>query len=158
MKAPPVGFLYVVIAGAIGCLLLVQTAALPAWSHDVAVANPELAALRPALLAASILLVACAQAVLVATWRLVSMETWDTVFTPRAYPWVDVVIIALLAAVVLCGCTAIWLVGAGAGHPGVLLLLMGVAACAGAGGLLMRVMKAMLVRATENSAELERLV
>lgn len=150
--------LQVLIVAAFAALVMAQVVLLPSVARDSVVADPGFAWVRAPLLTVSILVVACAQIVLVATWRLLSVVGWDTVLTPDAYPWVDAVIVALIAATALCGSATIWLVGAGAGHPGTLLPLLTTGACSGAGAMLMRVMKALLVRATEQRVELARVV
>lgn len=104
-------------------------AVLPLAAHEVARAYPEVAHLEVPYAVAGVLGVACAQAVLVLTWRLVSLAAEDAVLTERGLRAVDGVRVALLAGTALVAGVTVHLVGvARTGGPApVLLLLAGTA-------------------------------
>ncbi len=159
MKDVTVGALRVFIVAALGFLLLAQAVVLPVLAHEQAVAAPELASLRVPLLVLCIAGLACVQAVLVCTWHLLTMTHRGEVFSDRARPWVDAIVVVLAAGGALGVGTGLWLGSVhGVGPITVVLAPVGVGAASGAAALLMTVMKALLVRATEDSAELAQVV
>lgn len=159
MKDVTVGALRVFIVAALGFLLLAQTVVLPVLAREQADAAPELAHLRVPLLVLSIAGLACVQAVLVCTWHLLTLTAQDEVFSDRARPWVDAIVVVLAAGGVLGVGTGLWLGSVpGVGPVTVVLAPIVAGAASGAAALLMTVMRTLLVRATEDSAELAQVV
>lgn len=147
------------IAAALGVLLLIQTVALPLTAHDLAVDAPEFAYLRVPLLVVCIAGLACVQAVLVCTWRLLTMTSDGEVFSDDARPWVDAIIVSLVVGCVLWVGTGLWLGSEpGVGPITVILAPIVAGAASGAAALLMSVMKMLLVQATAQSVELAEVV
>ncbi|QNO37308.1 DUF2975 domain-containing protein [Protaetiibacter sp. SSC-01] len=110
---------------------------------------------------AAIALVACAQVVLVAVWVLLSMVRRGSIFSGRAFRWVDVIIGAGVGAVVASSAIA--------GHlylvveprldaPGIIVLAGTVVLATAAFAALMVVMRRLLRSATELQGELAEVV
>ncbi len=106
-------------------------------------------------------MVACAQVVLVAVWVLLSMVRRGSIFSVRAFRWVDVIIGAGVAAVVVSSTIA--------GHlylvveprldaPGIIVLAGTVVLATAAFAALMVVMRSLLRSATELQSELAEVV
>lgn len=70
---------------------------------------PEFAHLLWPMTVLAILAIVCAQVVLVAMWQLVTLTQRDSVFSPHAFRWVDVVIGASLAAAGIIAIVFVWL-------------------------------------------------
>lgn len=101
--------------------------------------------------------IACAEVVLVAIGKLLSMVRRDAIFDERAFRWVDVIAIAGLVAAVL---VAALLVHAGEidDSPGLGGIGLGVAVVGVAFVLLMSVMRGLLRSATVLRRELDEVV
>ena len=140
-----------------GMLLVLQTVSVPGQFADLADEAPELASLRWPLTVASVLVLLCAQVVVVATWRLLGLVRADRIFSEDARSWVDAIVRAIATAwVVLLGLAV--LVGVRADDPApvllVSLLLVGVTVL----GLLVVVMRALLRQATALRTDLEAVI
>ncbi|PZR55310.1 DUF2975 domain-containing protein [Xylanimonas oleitrophica] len=153
MGAVAVNFLKVLLVVAMGGVLLVQLVVLPEQAAWMASQAPELAHLRYPVLTIAALGLVPAQVVVVCLWRLLTMVRDDTVFSPAAFRWVDVVIASGIVAAVVAAGLNVGLVAAGAGQPGVMLML-GFATAVGAGvALLVYVLRLLLQRAVALDAE-----
>ncbi|MEQ6897762.1 DUF2975 domain-containing protein [Microbacterium sp. KR10-403] len=102
-------------------LLVGQVWIVPAMAEDAASTAPEFAGLRVPGIVLTVLLLVCVQIVLVCVWRLLSLVDRDEIFQPRAFGWVNAIIIAVLAAVVLVIAGMILIDRAQAGSPFVLI-------------------------------------
>lgn len=104
---------------------------------------------------------ACVQAALVALWVLLSMVRRDAIFSARAFRWVDVIIVAVLAATLLMLALALhwyFVVEPRLDAPGI-VLVQGALVLGGVTMLLlMVVMRGLLSRATELRSELAEVV
>lgn len=129
-------------------LVLVQAWILPVLAHDSAQMYPEVAYLQIPFLVLSILAVACAQVVLWCIWKLLSMVRGDSIFSDRAFRYVDVVVWAAVAGGVVLLIVLVWLGAAAGGPPGVTLALGCGILCCLALALLMLVMRGLLRKAT----------
>ena len=95
-------------------LLVGQVWIVPAMAEDAASTAPEFAGLRVPGIVLTVLLLVC-------VWRLLSLVDRDEIFQPRAFGWVNAIIIAVLAAVVLVIAGMILIDRAQAGSPFVLI-------------------------------------
>lgn len=130
-------------------LVLTQTVILPLLAHESAQTFPEVAYLQVPFLVLAILGVACAQVVLWCIWKLLGMVRSDSIFTGRAFRYVDVIIWAAVAGgAILAGMQVVLGVVVGGGGPGVVLILVGGTLCCLALALLMLVMRGLLRKAT----------
>lgn len=132
---------------------------LPLVGRETVQMFPEASHLFWPVLVLTELFMIAALVVLVCMWVLVGMVGRDQVFSPRAWRYVDAIIVAFLAAAVIAGGTLIWVAGfANVGGPSVGML--GVAATVGslAGAALMALMRGLLVQATGMRAELAEVV
>lgn len=132
--------------------VLVQVVLLPIQASQSAETFPDVAALRVPILAMCTLFVVCGQAVLVCIWVLLSMVRENSIFSERAYTYVNIMIGALAAAAVLpiAAFATIQLV-AHAGPPTLFLLAFGAAIACGALALVLLVMRTLLAKASEQA-------
>ncbi|MGQ7297093.1 DUF2975 domain-containing protein [Quadrisphaera sp. KR29] len=121
---------------------------------------PELQRFRWTLLVLAVVVLACAEVVVVATWRLLALVRADRIFSPGAFRWVDAIIgafaaawVALLVAVVPVLQFAQVDDAPGLGGLHLLLLLVGLVPV-----LLMLVMRALLTQATSLRSDLEAVI
>ncbi len=140
-----------------GILVMLQTFSLPGQFAHMARESPDLAHLRWPMTAVTVFWVLCVQAVVVCTWRLLTLVQRDRIFSDAALVWVDAIVWSIAAAwVVLLG--VFLYVGFQADDPGLplllFLLLVGVAAL----GLLMVVMRALLRQATTLRTDMEAVI
>lgn len=112
---------------------------------------------RVVLLAIFVLWIGCLQVVAVCIWRLLALVVAGTVFSPRAFRLVDVVIGAILVAAALTAALASLLVP-GEVAPGVVGLIYGFAVVTAGVALVVTVMKSLLRQASEMRAELAEVV
>ncbi|MET1052078.1 MAG: DUF2975 domain-containing protein [Mycetocola sp.] len=139
--------------------LFVQTVILPIQAAESAAAYPELDFLRLPILIMGLLFVVCGQVVVVCVWVLLSLVRHDAIFTERAFRYVDVMIVSLLAAAALIVVALVTLeVTADAGPPGLFVLGLGVAFGCAALGLVVFVMRSLLVKASEQARYLDEVV
>ncbi len=138
--------------------LSVQIGLLPYYAHASALAYPILAWIEVPCLVVAILVVACAQVVLVAVSALLVLTARDRIFRPRAFLFVDIIIGTILVAAALCLGLGLWLqLAAGFDSPADVELY--VAAALGLGlALLVGVLRGLLKRATQLDADLAEVV
>lgn len=131
----------------------------PTLAGQLAEANPELAWLHAPMLAAVVLIILVVQVGLVAVWRLLSMVERDSVFSPDAFRWVDVIIAAAIVDTALVlGIWALLMFGANANPPGLMLGQLALVVCGAAFALLMGVMKGLLRKASTLTVELSEVI
>lgn len=131
----------------------------PTLAGELAGTYPELEWLRAPLLVGVVLVILGVQVALVAVSRLLSMVERDSVFSPDAFTWVDVIIIAALVDTVLVlGIWALLVFGANANPPALMLTEIALVVCGAALVLLMVVMKGLLRQASLLRVELSEVV
>ncbi|BCW61110.1 DUF2975 domain-containing protein [Arthrobacter sp. StoSoilB22] len=147
--------LRVVIAMVVAGSLFVQVRMVPLLSGDLVEAGaPD--GPRIALLAIVVLGILCVQVVAVCVWRLLTMVRRGTVFSHRAFRFVDVIFGAIaIAALLMFGIAVILAPGEIA--PGVVLLICGAALLIGGVALVVLVMRTLLAQAVARDAEAEHL-
>ena len=107
---------------------------------------------RIALLAIVVLGILCVQVVAVCVWRLLTMVRRGTVFSHRAFRFVDVIFGAIaFAAVLMFGIAVILAPGETA--PGIVLLICGAALMIGGVALIVLVMRTLLAQAVARDVE-----
>ena len=119
--------------------------------------SPELAHLRWPLTAVTVFWVICVQVVIVCAWQLLDLVQHGRIFSDAALKWVDTIIGAVAAALLVLVGVFLW-VGFQADDPGgsmVLFLLVMVVSVA---GLLMTVMRALLRQATALRSDLDGVI
>ncbi|MFJ6537464.1 DUF2975 domain-containing protein [Paenarthrobacter sp. NPDC091711] len=143
--------LRVVIALVLAGSLFVQVRMVPLLSADLVEAGaPD--APRVALLAIVVLGILCVQVVAVCVWRLLTMVRRGTVFSHRAFRFVDIIFGAIaFAAVLMFGIAVILAPGETA--PGVVLLICGAALMIGGVALVVLVMRTLLAQALARDVE-----
>lgn len=119
----------------------------------------------PVLIPAAILGVAFIQVAFVAGWMLLGMIAGDSIFSDRAFRWVDVIIGAAAAATVLTAVVFCYVFVAGANSSADEMPLLGalgsLLACGGAGAaftMLMLIMRGLLRKATEMKTEMAEVI
>lgn len=140
-----------------GVLVMFETVSLPGQFAYMAKESPDLAYLRWPMTGVSVFWVLCIQAVIVSTWKLLTMVKNDRIFSEASLVWVDAIVWAIAAAwVVLLGVFLYF--GIRADDPGLplllFLMLIGVAVV----GLLMVVMRALLRQATTLRTDMEAVI
>ncbi|WP_217637260.1 DUF2975 domain-containing protein [Geodermatophilus telluris] len=140
-----------------GLLVVLETVSLPGQFAHLAEQRPDLAHLRWPLTAVTVFWVVCAQVVVVATGKLLTLFEQDRVFSDGASRWVDVVLWAIGAAwAVLAVVSA--RVALTAEDPALPLLLLLLLAGVGALGLLVVVARALLRQATTLRTDLDAVI
>ena len=150
--------LRILLAGVLVITLALQLIGLPWLSGVMAQDLPAEAHMRWPILILAIVGLACVQAGIVCTVRLLGFTTKDEVFTPRALRWVNGIIAAFFAGSAVCLATIVYQSFTVSGPPAwMLLLLAGVAGGVGM-ALLMMVMRSLLVQATALRTELRSVI
>jgi hypothetical protein len=158
MRPVMIMLLKALIVVLIALLLLCQVVVLPDMARSLAGMYPELAYLQVPGVVIGVIFTLCAEVVLVCVWRLLTLVGADSIFTPRAFAWVDVALWAVVGATVLVVATLFYLFTAPAGSPAVvLLLLLGVVVGAGL-SLLVVVLRGLLRKASQLEADLSEVV
>ncbi|MGW5669390.1 DUF2975 domain-containing protein [Micromonospora sp. NPDC003776] len=140
-----------------GVLIPFETLSLPGQFAHMARENPELAYLRWPATAVTVFWVLCVQAVIVCTWKLLTLVKRDRIFSPASLVWVDAIVWTIAAAwVVLLG--VFLYVGFRAGDPGLPVLLFLMVIGVAVAGLLMVVMRALLRQATTLQTDMEAVI
>jgi hypothetical protein len=154
--------LRILLVIAFAALVAAQIWALPALLPDLAEPTLERQIVRWAMLAASVLGVACVEAVIVCTWQLLTLVAQDRIFSASALPWVNAIVWAIAAGWLLLlatfVCSYYFIVDEVSDDPvlpALLLLLLLVGAVV---GLLMVVMRALLRQATTLRADMEAVI
>lgn len=138
-------------------LLAFQVAILPTSFATLAEKVPELAHLRWPMLAVSVLVLLCVQAVIVCTWRLLTMVEHDRIFSEESLAWVDAIVWAMVAAWLLVLSALIYSVVRSAG-PGLQIGLLLVQLGGSVLVWLMLVMRALLRQATELRTDMDAVI
>lgn len=138
-------------------LLLLQVMSFPGQFAHMAEQSPERASLQWPLTALAIFLVGCVQAVVIATWNLLTLVRDDRIFSSASRVWVNVILWAIVAATSVVVAVFL-LVGFSADDPGAPLLLFSIAVILSVASLLMVVMRALLRRATEQRSDLDGVI
>jgi hypothetical protein len=89
------------IAVLLALLLTCQLWFVPVLAAEIAAANPEAGFLLIPGDVIAVVFLACAQAVLICVWRLLSMVRESSIFSEAAFAWVDVILGAIVLATVL---------------------------------------------------------
>ncbi|NOW00621.1 DUF2975 domain-containing protein [Isoptericola chiayiensis] len=149
--------LRVLLAAVLVTLVAVQVAGLPTVLNRAAEQNPDLAPVETPLLVVGVLALAGVEAVVVCSWRLLTMVRDDSIFSGAAFGWVDAILAAVAVAWVLVAVACGLVVGA-EGPSGTAALLLVVLLVGAAVGLLMVVLRALLVRATTLRTDLDGVI
>ncbi|MET1086973.1 MAG: DUF2975 domain-containing protein [Arthrobacter sp.] len=149
--------LRIVLVAAFLLLLLFQVLSIPGQFAHMASEDPERAHLQWPLTVFGILELACVQAVIVSTWKLLTMVRRDQIFSGRAFVWVDAIIWAIAAAwTMLAVFSAIVVLNAD--DPGMPLLLILMLVAGAAVGLVVVVLRALLRQAADLRADMEAVI
>lgn len=143
---------------AVAVVLFLQVVGLPWLGGEVARDLTAEAYMRWPITILAIVGLAFVQLALLATVRLLGLTRSERIFTPRALPWVDAIIVAFLGSALTCAATIGYQAGTVPGPPlWFLMLVAGVAVGLGL-ALLMLVMRSLLTRATALSTELDGVI
>ncbi|MGC4154012.1 MAG: DUF2975 domain-containing protein [Propionicimonas sp.] len=145
------------VVGTVGALLA-QAWIFPSIAADTAYRNPEVAWLHWPVLLCVVLGLAAIEVAIVAVWVLLSMVERDSVFSPRAFRWVDVIIAAAAIATGLAIAIFALLTYAQVTPPFMVLQLLPLIVVGAAFALLMTVMKELLRKASNLDAELSEVI
>ncbi|GAB3683415.1 DUF2975 domain-containing protein [Angustibacter aerolatus] len=140
-----------------GVLVLFQVMSLPGQFRYMTEQSPQDAYLRWPATVVTVFWVLCVEVVVVCTWRLLTFVRDDRIFSPASLAWVDGIVWAVGAAwATLVG--VLLYVGLHADDPGLPLLLFLVTTGVTVLGLLLLVMRALLLQATELRTDLETVI
>ncbi|MCW5953961.1 MAG: DUF2975 domain-containing protein [Propionibacteriaceae bacterium] len=138
--------------------LLAQLWYFPTLSGQMVDMYPEVAWLRWPVLAAVVLVIAAVEVGIVSVWALLSMVERDSVFSPRAFRWVDLIITAAAVATALAIAVFAILAYAEASPGGLMLPLLALIVAGASFTLLMIVMKGLLRQAANLTVELGEVI
>lgn len=138
--------------------LLAQLWFFPTLAGELATSYPEVAWLRWPVLLAVVFGIVAVEVAIVAVWVLLSMVQRDSVFSPRAFRWVDVIVAAAMVATGLVIAVLAMLVHARTLPPAVMLLLLALIVAGAAFALLMTVMQGLLRQAANLTVELSEVI
>lgn len=139
--------LRVVLSLMVAGMLFIQVFLMPLLGVDIAEGGPEAAHLRWPVVVLGIAGALTVEVALVCIWRLLTMVRRETVFSPAAFRYVDVVIGAAVVATLLAVVLSFVLAPGEAVPPGFVALVV-IAGFGTAGiALLVLVMRALLVKA-----------
>jgi hypothetical protein len=140
-----------------GILVVLETLSLPGQFAYLAREDPDRAYLRWPLTAVSVFWVLCVQAVVVSTWKLLTLVRTDRIFSAASLVWVDAILGAIGAAWLVLVGVLVW-VGVRADDPGLPLLLFLLTVGVTVLGLLLVVLRALLRQATTLRTDLEAVI
>lgn len=149
--------LRILLVVAFALLLVFQVMSLPGQFAHMAQESPQLAYLRWPLTVFSIVEVMCVQAVIVSTWRLLTLVKHDRIFSRAALAWVDVIVWAVMIAWVLLVGVFLY-IGFNADDPGLPLLLFLFVVAGAVLGLLMVVLRALLRQAITLRSDMDAVI
>lgn len=128
-------------------MLFLQVMLFPLLGIDIAEEAPDLVFLRWAVVVIGILGVLTVEVALVCIWRLLTMVKRDTVFSPAAFRFVDVIIGSAVAATLLAVALSFVLAPGEAVPPGMVMVVV-IAGVGTAGiALLVLVLRVLLAKA-----------
>lgn len=153
MGALVIGALRVVLAVSFAGALFVQAVMVPLLWVDLEGA-PDAARVTAVVIV--VLGIMTLQVCAVCIWQLLSMVRRGSVFSSRAFRYVDVMIGAILTAAVLVFALAV-LLAPGEVAPGIVGLICGVALVIGGVALVVYVLRMLLAQAVEREVEARRL-
>jgi hypothetical protein len=137
--------------------LYVQVVMMPLLATDLEEFGPDSAVRRAALVAIPVLGIVTVQVTLVCVWRLLTMVRKGTVFSDRAFRYVDIIFGAVTAASLLMFGLAVVLAPGEAVAPGIVLLVCGASLMIAGAALIVLVLRALLAQAVARDAEAHRL-
>jgi hypothetical protein len=158
MNRTTIVLLKALIAILIALLVFCQVFVIPRTVSGLASVYPEFSDLVwPGIIVGGVFAL-CAEVLLVCVWRLVTLVRVDSIFSERAFIWVDVALAAVsLATVLVIGALVILMV-AGASPPSISLLCL-IGAIVGAGlSLLLVVLRGLLRKASQLERDLSEVV
>lgn len=138
--------------------LVTQVLVIPLLASETAIANPEVDYLRWPYTLGAIVVVACVQVAIVCVWRLLGFVRAGSIFSPLAFRWVDVIVGAIGIAIAILVVMFFHLSAISAMPPAAFLFLIGGAVSGLCLALLVVVMRALLVRATQLEADLSEVI
>jgi hypothetical protein len=154
--------LRVLLALVFAALLAAQIWAVPGMVPDIADPSLEQSFMRWAMWTVSVLGLVCVQIVIVSTWKLLTMVADDRIFSAGALPWVNAIVWAVAAGwVMLLGafvCAYYFIIDEVSDDPGLPALLLVLLLVGAVVGLLMVVMRALLLQATNLRADMEAVI
>jgi hypothetical protein len=146
-----------VLAATLAGSVFVQVVMVPLMAIDLVEADPDVAPLQIPFDAILILVMVTGQVTALCVWRLVTMVSEGTVFSPRAFRYVDTMIAAAAAAALLAFGLGMVLAPGDAVPPGLVLLVGGGAVVAAGIGLIELVLRTLLAQAISRQAEAHEL-
>lgn len=139
--------------------LLVQAVIIPAVAYAVSSDAPEFAYLAVPYVAAAIAGIACAQVVLVATWKLTLLVGREAIFDASSLRWVTLMVRAAAVATALTAVVAIQVaLNEQLGPVTVPIALFGCMFGAGAFWLVLIILRGLLEAAVAHKVELDEVV
>ncbi|MRJ76341.1 DUF2975 domain-containing protein [Aeromicrobium sp. SMF47] len=158
MARPTILVLRLVIAAIVLGSLFVQVVIVPLLATDLSEdVNDDVAAVRVPVVVIILLAIVCVQVSMISVWRLLTMVRRGTVFSPRAFRHVDVVIGAIAVAAALMFALGAVLAPGEAAAPGVVLLIGGLGVLLAGVALIVTVQRALLVQAVERDVRAQQL-
>lgn len=162
-------FFTIVLRAGIGAVIFFglfgQIIVIPTTLSDMEGVTYPIGPINEIYTAVGILGVACVQVALVALWMLLAMVERESIFSPRAFRWIDTIIGAALAATLLAFATVLHLafapVPAKYDNMEIVSLWLGSIVCVGVGVafmMLMVVMRGLLRKATNLETEMAEVV
>lgn len=159
MRQPIITILRVLLAIFFALALLVQFFAIPSLIADVRLVEPEYAHLALPYGISAFAAFVCVEVVLIAMWNLLGLVRAGTVFSEKAFRWVNTIIWATWIAVGMSLVPITYmLLFEHSGAPAPFILVIVVALGGAAFALLMAVMRALLRQATDARHELEEVI
>jgi hypothetical protein len=154
--------LRILLAMVFAALVVAQIWAVPAVLPDISEPSTEQAFMRWTMLAVSVMGLVCVQAVLVCTWKLLTMVTDGRIFSASSLPWVNAIVWAIAVGwAMLLGafvCAYYFIIDEVSDDPVLPALLLLMLLVGAALGLLMVVMRALLRQATTLRADMEAVI
>jgi hypothetical protein len=138
-------------------LVVAQVMSMPGQFAYMAREDPEMAYLRWPLTIWSIVELLCVQAVIVCTWKLLTLVTADRIFSTAAFAWVDAIVWALGIGWVLFFGFYIYL-GLLATDPALPIVMTGMMLVGGVLILLVVILRALLQQATTLRTDMEAVI
>ena len=147
--------LRVVLAAMLAGSLFVQVVMVPLFWQDLDDAS---AGVRVPVVAIVVLGIVCVQVVALCVWRLLTMVRRDTVFSPGAFRFVDVIAGAVTVASLLTFALGVVLAPGEDVAPGLVLLIGGLGVCVAGVALVVMVLRALLSQAMHLRTELDAVI
>lgn len=157
MKTHVVLAVRIVLAMVLVGSVVIQVVTVPLMTVDLDELRPDYAYLRIPLIIIAVLAVLTIEVTCVCVWQLVTMARRGTVFSPAAFRYVNIILVAIAVASMLTFSLGVLLAPGEAVAPGMVLLIGGAGVLIAGVALIVLVLRTLLAQAVAREAQAKEL-